>query len=271
VTDPARLLTDRFAADPGRAGLFCDFDGTLTPIVADPADSRLDEATDALLAGLARRLRVVAVVSGRPAAFLASRVGAPGVRLLGLYGLEQWRDGAATTHPEAAGWGDVVTRTRDRLARLVDDLPGVAVEDKGLSVAVHWRNAADRDAAGAAVAGLAARLAEETGLAREPGKLVEELRPPVEWDKGSAVRSTVDQTGLEHVAYVGDDRGDLPAFAATRAAGGLCLAVDHGEETPAELLAAADAVVDGQPGVIALLRVLRDALEGENGDTPPVR
>jgi trehalose 6-phosphate phosphatase len=271
VADAARLLADHLAADPERAGLFCDFDGTLTPIVADPATTRIDETTGALLADLAARLRVVAVVSGRPAAFLASQVSVPAVRLLGLYGLEQWRDGTATTHHEASAWADAVATARDRLAGWVADLPGVAVEDKGLSVAVHWRNAPDRDAAADAVARLTRRLADETGLAREPGKLVEELRPPVDWDKGSAVRSMVGEAALDRVAYLGDDRGDLAAFATVRDAGGVCVAVAHGEETPADLLAAADAVVDGHAGALAALRALRDVLEDPAGKTPGVR
>lgn len=253
-------LAGHLLADPGRAGLFCDFDGTLTPIVADPAASRLPGGSAALLRELAAALGVVAVVSGRPAAFLGSHVAVPGVRLLGVYGLEEWRDGRAVPRAEAAAWAETVAAVRERLPGLVAHLDGVRVEDKGLSVAVHWRNAPDRHAAEAQVGALTRRLAAESGLAREPGKLVEELRPPVDWDKGAAVRAVAAEAGLERLAYVGDDRGDLAAFAAVHDLGGLCVAVAHGPETPQELTAAADAVVVGHEGVTELLRTLAGAL-----------
>jgi trehalose 6-phosphate phosphatase len=256
----AHRVVAHLAVEPARAGLFCDFDGTLVPIITDPDASRLPDAARVLLADLAARLRVVALVSGRPAGFLAARAGVAGVRLLGLYGLEEWRDGAITVRREAEPWAGVVRDVAARLPALVGALPGVRVEDKGLSVAVHWRNAADRVEAEALVIPVVEQLARETGLHREPGKLVDELRPPVDWDKGRAVRTVAAEAGLTRLAYVGDDRGDLQAFAAVHALGGISVAVDHGAETPAALLAAADASVDGHEGVLALLGALRDQL-----------
>lgn len=261
---PERRVADHLAADPARAGLFCDFDGTLVPIVADPDASRLPDVARELLADLATQLRVVALVSGRPAAFLGARAGVPGVRLLGLYGLEEWRDGSTTVRPEAEAWTGAVRRVAERLPALVGALEGVRVEDKGLSVAVHWRNAADRERAEAMIAPVVERLARESGLHREPGKLVEELRPPVDWDKGRAVRAVAAEAGLTRLAYVGDDRGDLQAFDAVGALGGIRVAVDHGEETPPVLLAAADGSVRGPEGVLALL----DAVRGRLGGSP---
>lgn len=135
---------------------------------------------------------------------------------------------------------------------------GIWVEDKGRSVAVHWRNAADPRAAEAAVVETVDGIAETTGLAVEPGKLVAELRPPVVWDKGAAVDAVCEERGVRLPAYVGDDRGDLPALAAARARGGLALAVDHGAETPPDLMAASDAVLRGIDGVRGWLSTLAD-------------
>lgn len=253
-------VLDFLAADPDQGGLFLDFDGTLTPIVDDPASVRLPARTTQLLEGLASRLAVLAVVSGRPAAFLHRHIAAAGTRLLGIYGLEEWCDGKAIARPEAGRWQAAVREVRERLSVLVADLDGVSIEDKGLSVAVHWRNATNRQVAGREVERLAMTLAEETGLAREPGKLVEELRPPVSWDKGAAVRALVAEGGVRRVVYVGDDRGDLAAFGAVHELGGVCVAVDHGPETPAELRAAADTVVTGHDGVAELLEELRSRL-----------
>lgn len=247
-------------ADPSRAGLFLDFDGTLAPIVANPADSAMTPDLAPVLSDLAERLGLLAVVSGRPAAFLAARAGVRGVRLLGLYGLQEYVDGTVRARPEAAAWEAAVDDARDLLAARLAGLRGVTLEDKGLAVAVHWRNAADRGSAGRAVERLVRDVAAATGLAREPGKLVEELRPPVAWDKGAGVSALTRELGLETVAYVGDDRGDLAAFAAVRRLGGLAVAVDAGDETPAEVLEAADLLLHGTEGVAVWLTDLRDAL-----------
>jgi trehalose 6-phosphate phosphatase len=253
-------LLDLLAADPAASGLFLDFDGTLTPIVSDPKTSALPPELAPLLGDLAAALGAVAVVSGRPARFLGERVVVDGVLHLGLYGLEVWRDGAAAARPEAARWQPQVDRAREVLEHVLGGLEGVYVEGKGLSVAVHWRNAADRVSAEHAIEEATGRLAADTGLALEPGKLVAELRPPVDWDKGAAVRSVADELGLRAVAYIGDDLGDLPAFAAVRELGGLAVAVDHGAETPEALLGAADVVLRGPDAVAALLGALRDRL-----------
>lgn len=253
-------LTTRLAAAPRTAGLFLDFDGTLCEIVEDPAASRMTEGLEPVLAALAAALGSVAVVSGRPATFLAERAAVPGVRLLGLYGLEEWRDGARVARPEAARWQGAVDRATARLAEALAGDEGVHVEEKGLGVAVHWRNAPDRSRAGQRVAALMRDLAGSTGLSREPGKLVEELRPPVAWDKGSAVRAVTDERGLEPVVYVGDDLGDLAAFDAVREAGGFAVAVDHGPETPAALRDAADVILPGPAAVAAWLGRLREVV-----------
>lgn len=248
------------AAEPARSGLYLDFDGTLAPIVSDPRSSRMGEGVDSVLAELAIRLGLVAVVSGRPAAFLAERAAVPGVRLLGLYGLEEWRDGSLRVRPEVTRWHDKVVEATRRLAAAFAGVEGVYVEGKGLAVAVHWRNAADRVAAETAVIGVVAEIADATGLAREAGKFVEELRPPVAWDKGATVTATAAEANLARVTYIGDDLGDLPAFAAVRTLGGLAIVVDQGSETPGDLLAAADLRLAGSEAVSELLAALAAAL-----------
>ena len=257
---PRDVLEQLAAAN--RAGLVLDFDGTLTEIVDDPATSALSKDVAGVLPRIAQRLAVVAIVSGRPARFLADRAGLAGVKLLGLYGTEEWRDGNAVPRPEMLDWQAAVDDASDRFALAIAGHPGVVLEDKGLTVALHWRNAPDRDAAGAFVDQVAAEVAAETGLAQEPGKFVAELRPPVDWDKGSAVAALVDEHALDTVVYVGDDRGDLPALAAAQAAGGVAVVVDHGAETTAEVRAAGDVVLDGPPAVGAWLTELAAALAG---------
>ena len=260
--DTLALAVDHLAARPRRAGLFLDFDGTLAPIVADPETSALPPEVRPVLAGIAAALGLVAVVSGRPAAFLGERVEVPGAKLLGLYGLESWEGHLAVPRPDAAEWGPRAREAARRLAAALEGAEGVWVEDKGLAVAVHWRNAAERGHAEREVLLLAEAVAAETGMEAVLGKLVAELRPPVRWDKGDAVRALAREAGLEALVYVGDDLGDLPAFAAARELGGMALAVGGGVETPPELFAASDALLEGPAAVRVWLEVLRERLTG---------
>lgn len=254
---------EALAAQPAAAALVLDFDGVLAPIVEDPETSAMPERAAASLAGITASLGTVAVISGRPASFLAGRVRVAGIRLLGSYGMEQVRDGNGQLSPAAAAWLPAVAAARAELAGLLGALPGLRIEAKPASVAVHWRQAPDRDAAAAEVHKATARVAAATGLRLEPGKLVSELRPPIEVDKGSAVAALIRQARPAVTVYAGDDLGDLPALRVVREAGGYGLAVDHGAETDPKLLAAADQVIAGTDGFADWLAELARAVHPE--------
>lgn len=254
-------LTAALTADPAQAGLVLDFDGVLSPIGDDPAASALDPATADVLADLARHLGVVAVLSGRPLSFLRERAGVAGVALHGSYGVQWDEDGHDRVLDEVAAWQAAVDTAAKVLHATLDGDVGVHVEDKGIAVAVHWRNAPDRDAAAWDVGLVIQNLVATTGLRAEPGKLVVELRPPLEQDKGTALRRIA--AGLGVLVYAGDDRGDLPALAVARELGGHAVVVEHGSETAPELLGAADLVLQGTDEVAAWLTELRDVLAGK--------
>jgi trehalose 6-phosphate phosphatase len=199
---------------------------------------------------------LVAVVSGRPLEYLRRRLpGAGRVELVGLYGLERARSGSASPEvvAEAEPWRAAVEAAASAAESAVPE--GVGVERKGLAVTLHYRAVPGDEAA---VHELARALAAETGLAWHPGKMSVELRPAIDTDKGSVIAALA--SGLEAVCFVGDDRGDLPAFeelARLRSAGVTTLAVGvSGAETPPEILDAADIVVEGTAGVMLLLRSL---------------
>ncbi len=239
-------------ADPTRSAVCTDFDGTLAPIVAEAAAARPVPGVTDVLGELAARYAVVAVLSGRPVGFIAPLV-APGVTVSGLYGLESLVDGEVVDHPEAHDWRSVVADVATAAER---DAPGgVQVERKGLSLTLHFRAA---PGCGNAVREWAERAALESGLEVRLAKMSIELHPPIAADKGTALRALVE--GLDAVCFLGDDVGDLPAFAtlATLAANGVAVAgiAVAGPEAPPEVLAAADAVVDGPEGALEVLRLL---------------
>jgi trehalose 6-phosphate phosphatase len=238
----------RLVASAGGAGLILDFDGVLSPIVDDPTTSVLPTGVRDDLIRIGDRLGLVAVLSGRPLSFLVDRVGIEGVTLIGSYGAEREVDGEIAVDERVRPHLPQVRRATELLAVRLPPGTGIRVEEKSTSVAVHWRQAADRAAASALVHEQVAEVAAVTGLAVEPGKLVEELRAPVRLDKGSAVSRLLER-GYSASVYVGDDLGDLPAFRAVTAAGGWAMLVDHGAETADELRAAADATLDGVDGM----------------------
>ena len=243
---------------PASTAILTDFDGTLAPIVTDPASVQALPGVEEDLTRLAAVFGEVAVISGRTVSFLADRLPeAEGVRLVGLYGLE-WADGhgGLTVAPGAEAWRPVVAGVVERLRGSVP--PGARVEDKGLTVTVHWRQAADRSAE---IEAMVAAESEQTGLRTHPGRLSAELRPPLDVDKGTAVEQLTE--GFRAAVYLGDDLGDLPAFAALHrlsATGEVATirvaAVDY--EAAPEVADAADVRVNGPRGAAAVLRWLAD-------------
>ncbi|MCX2968849.1 MULTISPECIES: trehalose-phosphatase [Streptomyces] len=252
-------------AAPERSVVALDFDGTLAPIVPDPDQARPHPDVLPVLSRLAPRLRALAVVTGRPAE-LAVRyggfAGAPGLEkltVLGAYGAERWdaATGRLTAPPPDPG----VLAARDELPALLRELAapgGVRVEDKGLAVAVHTRQAPDPAGAFASLRAPLTALAERHALQLEPGRFVLELRPHG-MDKGRALTALLTELDAGPVLYAGDDLGDLAAFDAVdrrRADGPPGLLVCSGSAEVTALTDRADVVVDGPPGVAAFLAAL---------------
>jgi trehalose 6-phosphate phosphatase len=173
--------------------------------------------------------------------------------------MEQIRDGVRRVDPGAKKWLGPVREASRALRDLLGTSPGVVVEEKPVSVTVHWRQAPDQAAAARDVHRATARIAGETGLRLASGKLAEELLPPIDVDKGSALVTLLASQDLATVAYAGDDVGDIPALRAVREAGGYALVVDYGDETDPLLLKLADQTYAGPDRFAAWLADLASA------------
>ena len=250
-------------ADPARAAVLLDVDGTLAPIVRHAQDASVPERTRGTLIEISRRYGLVACISGRRASDARQIVSLGTITYVGNHGAEVLRGGSVEpeTDAELGPWirrvhsfasgvdGDIVQRLRIRL------------EDKGPIVAFHWRGTPDERASEAALAEVAAD-AERAGLAPHWGRKVLEVRPPVRFDKGTGIVKLLQDAGLDAALYAGDDRTDLDAFRGLRelvAAGRLGQAVLVGvrsDETPSGIEREADVTVDGPGGVAALLEAL---------------
>ncbi|HEX5760681.1 MAG TPA: trehalose-phosphatase [Thermoanaerobaculia bacterium] len=201
----------------GRPALFLDYDGTLTPIVARPELAVLDGGVRELLGRLARRFPV-AVLSGRGREDVAALVGLPELVYAGSHGFDI--AGPEVRHEVGEGVPAEIAATAAELERAVRGFPGVLVEPKRFTVAVHWRLARPEDlpALEGEVEGV---LARHPALRRAEGKKVWELRPALAWDKGEALRWLLAAWGLDGgrgvPLYLGDDATDEDAFRAVRA------------------------------------------------------
>jgi trehalose 6-phosphate phosphatase len=226
---------------PERTALVLDVDGTLAPIAPRPELAAVPEATRVELARLVARYLLVACVSGRGGEDARRLVGVPGIEVVGNHGLE--------LDPRAHELATTIAGFREAVA-----LP---VEDKGLSLTYHYREAENEAAARAALEEVAARARVE-GLDARWGRKVLEIRPRVDADKGTAVRALLDRSGARLGLYAGDDTTDLDGFAGLRSAGlehSVCVAVAS-DEGPGELREAADLVVAGPTEMAGLLRLL---------------
>lgn len=240
-------VLDPLLAAPDRAGVLTDFDGTLSAVVDDPAAAAALPGTVEVLQRLTGRYAVVAVVSGRPTSFLVGRLGG-GLRLSGLYGLEEVSGDDLVVAPAAAPWAPVV---EGAAARARAEL-GPVVEPKGLSLTLHFRAAPDREGA---IRRWAEAEAAGSGLVVRSAKASVELHPPVDADKGTVVEAL--GAGLDAVCFLGDDVGDLPAFdaldrLAERGVHAVRVAV-RSAEAPAAMLERADLVVEGPEGALRVL------------------
>lgn len=255
------MLRERSAG----AVIALDFDGTLAPIVDDPAAARAHPGAAGALARLAPLVNAVVIVTGRPAAVAVEYGGfaeVAGLIVLGQYGAERWESGALHVPEPLPGVAEVRAKLPEVLAA-AGAPDGTSIEDKGNALAVHTRRTAEPQVAIDRLRGVLAALAERTGLVVEPGRYVIELRPPG-MDKGAALRAFIAERSATAVLYGGDDLGDLAAYDAVdelREHGVAGVTVCSSSDEVTALAERADVIVDGPAGVVRLLATLADDIE----------
>lgn len=266
-----QTLLDALSAGP--AGLATDFDGTVSQITSPPEAAVPLPGAEEALRRLVARLEVVALVSGRAVADLSERIRVPGAVYVGLHGLEWWR----TADDERPRLELAVAPSAEEAARLVavggalrtafDGQPGVLIEDKGLGVAVHYRDAPDPLELRPRILDVCQELArseEEAKLAVREGKLVVELGLAHGTNKGTALRRLAQERGLRSLTFFGDDLTDLDGFAVLRdlrQAGLTTVSVVVATpDAPPRLREAGDVVLSSPRQAVDLMTRLPDAL-----------
>ncbi len=262
----AGLLAD-FRGDPATSGILTDFDGTVSEIVPRYAGARIIPEAREVLAQLASSYKVY-IISGRLAADVASLVDIPGIVYIGGHGLE-WLDREAAVPEPAPGVSPYREAMLDAAARLrADARPasyGLVLEDKLWIQSIHWRPAVeaggDQDRLAEIAKHLAHDVAESLGLRVREGRMVAEIMPPLEVNKGTGAQHFIRQDLLQRALYVGDDRTDIDVFAKLMELEdegdfrSLRVAVDSAE-APAELMERAQVILPEPSWVAPFLRPL---------------
>ena len=237
-------------------GLITDVDGTISEIAPSPGEARVSPLCRRYLAALAKRLELVAVISGRPVEEVRRMVGIEKMVYLGNYGLETWTNGVLEVWEGAQAYGSKIKSAIEALAGLLS-IEGLFFENKGSTASIHYRRCPDPEAARGEIVAALSGLPRARGLRITEGKMVVELRPQLEVNKGSALRYLIERYRLQGVIYIGDDISDIDAFRAIHDSliKGLGIGV-VGEETSPRVDEEADFAVDGVGGVERFLKWL---------------
>jgi trehalose 6-phosphate phosphatase len=246
------------------AGLVTDLDGTLSPIVATPEEAFILPDCRTALRRLARRLDLVAIVSGRSADEVRRIVGLRKLVYVGNHGLDRWEGGRQRGRAAARAWRAALTAVMSELRKELSGLPGVRIEDKGVSFSVHYRGAPNHGAAQAAVVAAVQRATAPYRLSVREAKKVIEVGPPTWPGKAEVVLEMAGRFRLRSLIYMGDDRPDLEVLQRLSELGvdgvkTLAVAVD-GPEAPPELREAADLTLSGPDEVSHFLGGLEEGL-----------
>lgn len=256
-------IVDDLRRQPRESALLFDIDGVLAPIVPNAADARVPGEALGLLEAMTHHYLLTGVISGRGMADVDRMVPVPGIARGGNHGLE-------VAHPGGdpglvPGAGGPVARLRTFVQALDSHAlaaHGAWMEDKGASVSLHYREAADPDASGEWLRSEVRPAALAAGLRTRDGKMILELLPDLDVHKGTALAALVGAAGARRVLYLGDDHTDADAWRTMRemVAGGMldrawCVLADGPEVDPA-VRAQADDAVPGTDGVLQLMRAL---------------
>lgn len=266
-TDAKDTLLAPFVSK-ARVGVVSDVDGTLSPIVDNPADAVVLPESKQHLIAMLPNVALLAFVSGRGAADIHERVGIDGGVYVGNHGMERWEGGSVQVAPSVAAYRPNLEAVMSAVQpKLID---GMAIEDKGASASVHYRRTADPQHTAQQMQPVLEAIAAEHDIDVHSGKMVFELRPPVQMNKGTAFRALIEDYTLDAAIYLGDDVTDADALRAAqdmRAAGtcfALAMGVQHAGDTPDLVARYADFTASSVEDVSAFLSWLSSALSASS-------
>ncbi|MBI1977926.1 MAG: trehalose-phosphatase [Candidatus Omnitrophica bacterium] len=204
--------------------VFLDYDGTLTPIVRHPSLAKLSASRRETLRAFAQTKGLrTAIVSGRSLAEVKSLVGVPGVIYAGNHGLEFEGPRTRFVHPKAATIQKQLKGLARKLGQALEPFSGIFVEDKGLTLSVHYRELSETQTKRAKklFRHVLKPYSGSSQVVVTQGKKVWEVRPSTDWNKGTLIlwllaRAIAASSKSKLPIYIGDDRTDEDAFKALK-------------------------------------------------------
>lgn len=246
-----------------RIGLITDMDGTVSPIVPIPSDAKPTERNRELLQQLNQELALVAVVSGRAVADVRQRVDLPELTYAGNHGLERWHNGGVELAPQAKPYRANLEEAMHQIKEMMPD--GMWVEDKEATLSVHYRDTENPTETAEHYHSHFEEIAVSNDLKLFQGRMIFELRPPLNVDKGTIFKQLVEENALDSALYIGDDTTDADALKMAQhlREESICYSVSIGvasAETPDIVTASSDVMVEGVSGVESFLGWLLESV-----------
>ncbi|HZB97613.1 MAG TPA: trehalose-phosphatase [Candidatus Sulfotelmatobacter sp.] len=258
-----------------RPAFFLDYDGTLTPIVERPENAVIAESMRNAVRKLADMVPVC-IVSGRDRRVVQLLMGIDDLIVAGSHGFDIWSpDGGTALHEEGSRHRGLMDRVESQLRDELAAIPGALVEPKSSSVAAHYRLVPENERGRVQEVVQDLLAAHPDDLKVTPGRMVYEIQPKIDWDKGKAVLYLLDALDLNGPdvvpVYLGDDLTDEDAFAALKGRGiGVFVGSSDPEQAGRETAAqyALCDVEDAQEFLLKMLKVLSSRLSPRGGSAP---
>jgi trehalose 6-phosphate phosphatase len=258
------------AAPP--CGLFTDVDGTISPTAPTPAQAQVSQVCRRCLVALAKHLKLVAVVSGRPVVEMREMISIAEIVYIGNHGLEREIGQDVVLYPGAEDYLVKIAQALDEIREHLA-IEGIFIQNKGVTASIHYRLCPDQELAREAIFKAIAKSPAARELKVFEGRKVIELRPPLIVNKGAAVLDLVNTYRLRGAIYLGDDLTDVDAFIALRQHrqnqlfNGLNIGV-IAEETLPQITREADFTLNGVAEVERFLTWLLQVVSESNPEHP---
>jgi len=240
-------------------GLVTDVDGTISWIAPTPDEAVVSPMCRRYLTALIDKIDLVSVISGRSLNEVMGMVGIEGLVYVGNHGLQMWSRGVPEMWPGSEQYIDTITTAVNAIKSMANT-EGLFIENKGLTASIHYRNSPNTEAARSMILAAAESLTKAYNLQVTEGRMVVEMRPNIDVNKGTALKSLIHKYSLSGVIYLGDDVTDVDAFEALHDSGvnGIAIGVSS-NEAPPQLYDKADFVIHGVSEVERFLGWLVDS------------
>ena len=248
-------------------GLILDMDGTLSPIVNHPDDAQVTPKNLDLLKELQQQLELVGIITGRAVADVRQKVGIEDLVYVGNHGMEHLKDSEIVVSPEIAAYRpnleSVIQQAQPHL------MEGMWIEDKQTTLSIHYRNSPNPDKVSQEFSATITPIVEANELELNAGRMIFEIRPAIEINKGVAFRHLIETHQLDAALYIGDDTTDVDAFIVARELreANQCYSLAVGVESddmPFAVEDNADMMVSGVSGVEDFLSWLSRAAKASS-------